>query len=295
MLNSILNSLDTHIAVINREGFICYVNDAWQRFAADNGMTQEGVDWTKYNYLAVCKQAAASNDQDALSVLDGLQKVIDAQEVAFEHEYPCHSPTSDRWYVFKAVPLHQKSDYFLISHQNTTKSKLTIQQAEQLSIEDHLTKLYNRRGLETLAEKEFSRAKRDNYEVSLIVFDVDHFKLFNDYFGHIAGDLCLKRIAAVIKTYARRPADIAARIGGDEFVLVLSQVSHQQAAMIIESISRKVKEMNLIIAKDQQVTISAGSSTRVPKGDNSDLQALYYNADQALYVAKNQRPSFDPA
>jgi len=291
MLNSILNSLDTHIAVINREGFICYVNDAWQRFAKDNCMTQEGIDWTEYNYLEVCQQAAASNDQDALQVLNGLQNVMNNKQVLFEHEYPCHSPTSERWYVFKAVPLQQKSDYFLISHQNTTKSKLTIQQVEQLSIEDHLTNLYNRRGLESLAEKEFARAKRDNYEVSFIVFDVDHFKLFNDYFGHIAGDLCLKRIAAVIKTYARRPADIAARIGGDEFVLVLSRVSHQQASTVIESIGRKVQDMQLAIAKDLQVTVSAGSSTRIPKADSSDLQALYYSADKALYVAKNQRIS----
>jgi diguanylate cyclase (GGDEF)-like protein len=291
MLNSILDSLDTHIAVINREGFICYVNDAWQRFAVDNGMTQEGLNWEEYNYLAVCKQAAISNNKDAIHVLDGLEKVINCKQELFEHEYPCHSPAEHRWYVFKAVPLRQKTDYFLISHHSTTKAKLTIQQAEQLSIEDHLTGLYNRRGLETLAEKEFARAKRNNYEISLIVFDVDHFKSFNDYFGHVAGDLCLKRIAAVIKTYARRPGDIAARIGGDEFVLVLSSVSNKQANAIIDSICRKIDEMNLIVTSSHQVTISAGCSTAIPKGDKSDLQTLYYNADQALYIVKHQRPS----
>ncbi|EGG93843.1 putative GGDEF domain containting protein [gamma proteobacterium IMCC1989] len=291
MLNSILNSLDTHIAVINREGFICYVNDAWQRFAADNGMAQEGVNWQQYNYLAVCQQAAASNDHDALSVLGGLQNVMNNKQVLFEHEYPCHTPSEQRWYIFKAVPLIQQSGHFLISHQTTTKAKLSILQAEQLSIEDHLTTLYNRRGLEILAEKEFARAKRDDYSVGLIVFDVDHFKLFNDYFGHIAGDLCLKRIASVIKTYARRPGDIAARIGGDEFVLMLSRVAQQQASDIIESVRHKIQEMNLTIAKNEQVTISGGCAVTIPKGDKSDFQTLYYNADQALYIAKNQRSS----
>jgi diguanylate cyclase (GGDEF)-like protein len=289
MLNSILNSLDTHIAVINREGFICYVNDAWQRFADNNGMAQAEINWKQYNYLTICQQAAASNDPDALCVLNGLEKVISSQQALFEYEYPCHSPTTQRWYAFKAVPLQQKDDYFLISHQNTTQAKLTIKQANQLSIEDHLTQLYNRRGLEALAEKEFARAKRGQYEISLIVFDVDYFKSFNDYFGHIEGDLCLKRIAAIIKTYARRPGDIAARIGGDEFILVLSGVSNTQAMAIIDSLCRKIYEMKLVITADQQVTISAGCSTAIPKGDKSDLQGLYYDADQALYIAKNQR------
>jgi diguanylate cyclase (GGDEF)-like protein len=290
MLNNIMNSLETHIAVINREGIICYVNKAWQCFAADNGMAQEGVDWKDYNYLTVCQQAVASNDPHALCVLDGLQKVINGQRALFEYEYPCHSPAEQRWYVFKVVPLQQKTDCFLISHQNFTQAKLAILQAEQLSVKDHLTQLHNRRGLEALAEEEFSRAKRGQYEVSVIVFDVDHFKVFNDYFGHVAGDRCLKKIAAVINTYARRPGDIAARIGGDEFVLVLSNVANAQAMAIIDSVCREIREMNLTITVDQQVTISGGCSTAIPDGDKSNLQALYYDADQALYVVKHQRP-----
>jgi diguanylate cyclase (GGDEF)-like protein len=293
MLNSILNSLDTHIAVINHEGRICYVNEAWKRFAVDNGMQNKDMCWEDYNYLSICQHAANADDadDDACHVLDGLQQVLNGKRESFEYEYPCHSPTARRWYVFKTAPLKQKPGCFLISHDNSTKNKLQLQQTEQLSIEDYLTKLYNRRGLETLAEKEFSRAKRDKSEISLMVFDVDNFKLFNDYFGHVAGDLCLKRIAAVIKAYARRPGDIAARIGGDEFVLVLSKVSQKQAVAIMESISRKIQQLNLIITAGQQVTISAGCSTAIPTCAKSDLQTLYYNADQELYVAKHQRSS----
>lgn len=287
MLNAVLGSLDIHIAVIDSEGSIRYVNSAWKNFATENGLVEKN--WYGYNYLSVCEKAAEASDEDAVSVLHGLRAVINGELSSFEHEYPCDSPTEARWYNFKVVPLHRIDNHFLISHQSVTKNKLILDRAERLSIEDPLTGLYNRRGLDLLVGEEFSRAKRDKQEVSFVVFDVDYFKLFNDYYGHLAGDQCLKDIAKVIKSYARRPGDIAARIGGDEFVLVLSRVSNPQAVIIVEAICNKIAEMRIFIRKNQYVLLSAGIATAVPESEKGYLQSMYSEADQALYAVKNKR------
>jgi diguanylate cyclase (GGDEF)-like protein len=128
-----------------------------------------------------------------------------------------------------------------------------------------------------------------------VVFDVDHFKSFNDRFGHIAGDRCLKTIARLINGKARRPGDIAARIGGDEFILVLTRVSNSQAQSIVDGICRKVDELNVMINTCERVSISAGIATMRPSGVSNDFQTLYYNADQNLYAAKHQRSSINSA
>ncbi|MFT7389089.1 MAG: diguanylate cyclase (GGDEF)-like protein [Candidatus Endobugula sp.] len=295
MLDAILDSLSTHVVVINRSGLICYVNDAWKQFANKNGMANNDINWLEYNYLDVCRRAADDNDDDATAVLNGLESVMKSSKPSFGYEYPCHSLKEKRWYFFNVAPLKDQADHYVISHHSVTENKLILQQAERLSLEDPLTGLYNRRGLESLMTEELSRAKRNNSEMSFVVFDVDHFKLFNDCFGHIAGDQCLQDIAQLIKTQARRPGDIAARIGGDEFVLVLTQVSSAQAQVIVDSVCRKVDELNMTVDAYEQVAISAGIATSVPKCDASDLTALYRQADQALYVAKGQRPSANTA
>jgi diguanylate cyclase (GGDEF)-like protein len=272
-------------------GLICYVNDSWEQFANKNGTEQGDVNWLEYNYLDVCRRAAAEDDGDAKAVLHGLESVINDNAPSFGYEYPCHSPTEKSWYFFSVVPLKTQADHYVISHHSVTDNKLILQKAERLSLEDPLTGLYNRRGLESSMTEELSRAKRDDSEMSLVVFDVDYFKLFNDRFGHIAGDRCLKSIARLIKNHARRPGDIAARIGGDEFVLVLTRVSSSKAQVIVDSICRKVDELNMIIDACERVSISAGISTMIPGSEPNDFHTLYYHADQSLYAAKNQRPS----
>ena len=279
--------------MINRSGLICYVNDAWEQFANQNGLAKGDINWLEYNYLDVCRHAAAEDNSDAKAVLSGLESVMNDGAPSFGYEYPCHSSTKKKWYAFNVVPLARQPDHYVISHHNVTDSKLIIQEAERLSLEDPLTGLYNRRGLELLIEKELSRAKRDDNEVSLVVFDVDQFKSFNDRFGHIAGDRCLKTIARLINGKARRPGDISARIGGDEFILVLTRVSSSQAQSIVDGICRKVDELNMMINSCERVSISAGIATMRPSDASNDFQTLYHNADQNLYVAKRQRPSIN--
>ncbi|MGS2718068.1 diguanylate cyclase [Eionea flava] len=289
MLNSILDSLDAHLAVIDRSGSICYVNDAWKRFAKNNGMPSNQSSWLEYNYLSVCRSSAASDNQDAKAVLEGLEGVIREDAPFFTYEYPCHSKAERRWYSFHVVPLKAQPNHYLISHQSVTDNKLLLQQAERLSYEDPLTGLNNRRGLECLISKELSRAKRDSHEVSFVIFDIDHFKPFNDRFGHVAGDRCLKTIATILKEKARRPGDIAARIGGDEFVLVLARVSYAQVMLIVNAICQKISDLNMVIDPGRKISLSAGVSTMVPSGNKNNFQEYYCQADDMLYAEKRKR------
>jgi diguanylate cyclase (GGDEF)-like protein len=287
-LSAVLDSLDTHIAVIDSQGAIQYVNEAWKMFARNNGIDDE-INWLSCNYVSACVNAASNGDSSAAEVVDGLYGVIENRLSVFNYEYPCHSETEQRWYVLRVVPLKNYADRFVVSHHNITSNKLTEKQAERLSLEDPLTGLYNRRGLNVFAQEEFSRAIRSQTSISIIIIDVDHFKFFNDSFGHFAGDRCLKNVATIIRTHARRPGDVVARIGGDEFVLMLSQTDRVQALHIANRIKDSVYNLGLSLPDKQRVTISAGITSFIPKKDSNFQDILYKEADAALYVAKKKR------
>lgn len=157
-----------------------------------------------------------------------------------------------------------------------------------LSTEDGLTGLANRRHLDETLELEWRRAWRTGVPLSVALFDVDHFKPFNDTHGHAAGDDCLRRIAEVLARAARRPGDLAARYGGEEFALVLSGSSQAEAEEIARAAAAEVAALGIPhgASVTPAVTVSGGVAGRVPSaGDSPAL--LLEAADAALYEAKH--------
>ncbi len=122
---AILNSLTAHIAVVAKDGTIIAVNDAWERFALDNGVDSIAKIGVGANYLAICRQAVDDEADTAQEVLDGLQAVLDGSETRFSLEYPysCHSPTEQRWFLLLATPLKNGSQGAVVSHLNITERK----------------------------------------------------------------------------------------------------------------------------------------------------------------------------
>jgi len=157
----------------------------------------------------------------------------------------------------------------------------------RLSDVDGLTGLNNRRYLDAYMDSEWRRAIREQTDFSVLMADVDDFKLYNDNYGHLAGDEVLKSVARIIQQCAQRPADVAARYGGEEFVLVLPATSPEGAQRVAEQICRNVRE--LAIARQGTravcVTVSIGAATLTPSRGDEYAHALAA-ADEALYEAK---------
>jgi diguanylate cyclase (GGDEF)-like protein len=159
---------------------------------------------------------------------------------------------------------------------------------ERLSKIDGLTGLFNRRQFDVILESEWKRVSRDQQPLSIIIGDVDFFKLYNDTYGHQMGDECLKAIANAILTLVRRPADFVARYGGEEFVMVLPNTKPDGALHMAELIRNVVRNLKVAHSRseiDDYITISLGVAS-TSNSDDLSASDLIDMADQALYEAK---------
>ena len=159
-----------------------------------------------------------------------------------------------------------------------------------LANSDGLTTVGNRRLFEKFLADEWSRAVRAQTEISLILLDIDHFKLFNDTYGHQAGDDCLKKVAGALKNSVHRPTDLVARFGGEEFVVVLAGTDWQGALNVAKQAVENVKELEIAHSTSKTndfVTISVGVATIFATLGMSETE-LIKAADEALYQAKEK-------
>jgi diguanylate cyclase (GGDEF)-like protein len=134
--------------------------------------------------------------------------------------------------------------------------------------------------------KEMRNSIRNRTPIGLALIDVDYFKNYNDEFGHAAGDQCLTKIGQVLLTHARRPDDLAARIGGDEFALILRNTELDTVRKIAESVLKEINDLKMVFGDSKQVTVSIGLLSVVPHEQQSE-DFLFQEADKALYRAKS--------
>jgi diguanylate cyclase (GGDEF)-like protein len=181
----------------------------------------------------------------------------------------------------------EKSD--LVTRLEVAKQELEVinQHLETLVATDALTDVANRRAFNLASAREWRRSAREGTPLSLLILDIDNFKAFNDFYGHQAGDDCLRQVAAVIGSVVRRPGDMLARYGGEEFVVILPNTNLDDAVRLADHIVAVVagRELTHDASPFGYVTVSAGAACAVPTLSSS-VERLTALADAALYAAK---------
>ncbi len=168
------------------------------------------------------------------------------------------------------------------------KLKTHTDMLEKLALVDGLTGVANRRSFDKALEMEWRRAARSGQAVSIVMIDIDHFKSYNDHYGHGAGDHILQRIAGTLSSVIKRPSDLLARYGGEEFVVLLPETDAGGADRVADSIRQAVADLALLhdfSPTAKHITISAGYATQQASPDYAP-RYLLDAADRALYTAK---------
>ena len=161
---------------------------------------------------------------------------------------------------------------------------------EGLAHSDGLTGVANRRYFDRMLHENLQQARVNGQPVSLILIDIDYFKHYNDTYGHVAGDECLKAIATILKNFAMRKNDLPARYGGEEFALILPRYSLEEALKLASAIVSAVYQLNIPHSSSElpvkRITLSAGCATEAAGDQQKSLSGLIERADSALYRAK---------
>ena len=159
---------------------------------------------------------------------------------------------------------------------------------ENLSFLDGLTGISNRRKLDEVLVYSWQSAMRSNRNVVMLMLDLDHFKNYNDAYGHNEGDQCLKKVANVLMTHVKRSSDLAARYGGEEFAIILNNTRLETGIQMADEICKDIRALNIehVSSEWGVVTVSIGVAVLMPRINTSEI-TLIELADQALYMAKN--------
>ncbi|MCP4161997.1 MAG: GGDEF domain-containing protein [Deltaproteobacteria bacterium] len=176
----------------------------------------------------------------------------------------------------------------IIGYFYSTAAKNAEKALARLAKIDGLTQIANRRHYDSYIQKEWNRLKREENFLSILFIDIDFFKNYNDFYGHQAGDDCLKHVASTLKEIVNRPADLVARYGGEEFIISLPNTRDEGAKKVAHQIQEQLKKLQIPHARsivNQYITCSMGIVSFVPN-DNSSIEAMVEHADKALYQAK---------
>jgi diguanylate cyclase (GGDEF)-like protein len=174
--------------------------------------------------------------------------------------------------------------------QRNTQLQQARRELSEMATIDELTGLKNRRALNLVIDDELSRAKRNTLPIALVMVDVDHFKLYNDYYGHPRGDEVLRQVASVLRTVTSRAGELAVRMGGEEFLLLLPGSTRNEALTIAETVRARVNALGIpheTSPTSDNLTVSQGVVVCTPHLETTSGQ-LIEASDKALYESKRQ-------
>ena len=255
--------------------------------------------WKPESWISVEDWAARMHEDDRENVVNFC---VSQSKSGIDHEADYRALTADGSYVWIRDVVHvvRKNGevealvgfMFDISERKKTEEELLRlnRKLEKYSFTDGLTDVANRRMFDITMEREWGSAYRECRPLSLIMFDVDYFKDYNDQYGHPAGDVCLKRVAQLLASVAGRSRDLFARFGGEEFVMILPETDAHNAIAVAEKCRQAVLD-EMIPHRSSKlgayVTVSLGVSTIVPSVKDTTASFIA-QVDWLLYQAKQQ-------
>lgn len=281
-LAMVLHEMSDGIAVISTDGYIVMCNEQYQRlFPITGAMRVNGA------YLPRILLAAKDlGEQPNLDPAEAMARL----KAGMEDEVQLSNGN-----ILMARSASRANGGWIIVVSDVTRirrAELEIRaMAEKLEIlatTDGLTGLANRRNLDERVEREVARCRRSRQPIALMMIDIDYFKLYNDTYGHQAGDECLRLVGQALKAGLNRPGDFVARFGGEEFCVVLPDTEEAGAFVLGERLRLAVEAIAVVhsAAPSGSVTISCGVACMIPGGTATTAQELISRADRSLYVSK---------
>ncbi len=270
------------------------------RFAYIGPQIESLLGWLPSSWVTVENWAERMHPADRDEVVN---YCVAQSQAGIDHEADYRALTKDGDYVWIRDVVHVVRNeegsvdslvgfMFDISERKKNEEKLVNLQKElhEFSFKDGLTGVANRRMFDSIMEVEWVNAKRNNQPLSLIMFDIDYFKQYNDQYGHIQGDDCLKRVAKTLNSAGTRPRDFFARFGGEEFVLVLPETDAKSAKMVAERCRSLIFKKQIPHEKSlvsQILTVSLGVATIIPTHADEPISFID-EVDKRLYQAKQK-------
>ena len=273
---------------------------ASMQFAYIGPQIEALLGWTPGSWLTVNDWSDRMHPEDREWVVNFC---VSQSQAGIDHEADYRALTSDGNYVWIRDVVHvvRNDDgdvealvgfMFDISERKKTEEKLLSLQKEleELSFKDGLTGVANRRMFDSILQLEWTNARRTGQPLSVIMIDIDYFKQYNDHYGHVKGDDCLKRVAKALDTAAARSRDFFARFGGEEFVLVLPETDAASAERVAERCRNLVFKEQITHGSSQVaqiLTISMGLGTIVPT-QKDETRSFIDAVDRNLNLAKQR-------
>jgi diguanylate cyclase (GGDEF)-like protein/PAS domain S-box-containing protein len=269
------------------------------RFTYIGPQIEELLGWTPASWISVTDWAERIHAEDRQKTVDFC--VAQSQQgIDHEADYRALTSDGDEVWIRDVVHVVRRPDgsvealvgfMFDITARKQAEDKILQLQRELevLSYRDSLTGVANRRMFDTLYAVEWAKARAIGEPLSLVVIDIDYFKQFNDHYGHVQGDECLRQVAQAMDGGASRTRDLCARLGGEEFVLLLPATDQEAARNVAERCRKLLARAELPHARSgvgRLVTVSMGVGTIVP-GANDDALVFLDRVDRRLYQAKS--------
>ena len=254
--------------------------------------------WSPASWATVDDWAARIHEEDRARVVEFC---VSQSKAGVDHEADYRALTASGEYVWIRDVVHVVRDaagevqalvgfMFDIGERKRTEEQLAAmqKQLEDFSFRDGLTGVANRRKFDAVFSEEWGAARRHVQPLSLILFDIDFFKQYNDHYGHVQGDDCLKQVGRALASIAHRPRDFFARYGGEEFVLLLPATDEAAAKVVAERCRQAIFKEQIAHAASaigQLLTVSSGVGTIIPKAGD-DARRFVEAVDRRLYAAK---------